>query len=121
MIGMPIMLVRICDCPGLMTTNHVGRRSHERGRLFDSAVGPAQVLAPRRAQYVCRRGRLTRAYLRRAVRAKLAGRQVAQPDGAAFGRVTCDRRAETDLEVVGMGAEDKKVDLSHGLIHNVNK
>ena len=49
-------------------------------------------------------------FVGRAVRAQLAGRQVAEPDRVPGRGVPRDRAAETDFEIVGMWAEHQQID-----------
>src|SRR6185503_4103993 len=68
------------DAAWTMAADDVDRGADDRGLRLDAAVGPPEVLAPRRAQYARGRGRLGLPLIRRAVARQLAARQIAQPD-----------------------------------------
>ena len=82
-IGMAIDPVRRGDHARAMPADERDGVVEMRGILADPAIGPAQILAPRRAEHLPRRLRLLQPLLDRAVAAHLAGRQIAQADAEA--------------------------------------
>jgi len=83
------------------------------GILADSAIGPAQVLAPRGAEQ--RRGRVGffQPLLDRAVAPHLSRRQIAKANAKPHRRVLRDAAAQTNFEIIWMGSEDKQINWFH--------
>ena len=92
-----------------MSADRFGRRSHERRRVRDAAVGPSEVLAQREAEDLRRRARFGLARLGRAVGRELAGRQIDNPHRVAVSRVPGDRAAQPDFRIVGMRGEHEQI------------
>ena len=93
-----------------MTAEEVNRRPNRTGRWGDVAVGPAQVLPPRRAEHAGRRGGFRAPLGDRAVTPHLPFGEIAEPDLEPFGDVPGDGAAETDFQVIGMWAENEQID-----------
>ncbi len=66
------------------------------------------------AQHGARRFRFGDAFLRRAVGAHFAARQVAEADAAAFRGVACDGPGHADFEIVGMRAKYEQIERRVG-------
>src|SRR5262249_41620060 len=108
-IGMSVVPVRNGDRARLTAPDQIDGRSDHVRRFGDAAVGPAEVLTPRGAEYACRFERFSAPLLARAVARQFAFGQIAEADGVSSGRVARDRAAEADLDVVGMRTENEQV------------
>ena len=109
MIGMPIFPVRDGNRARLVTPDERDRGADLIGGAGDATVGPAEILTPGGTENTRSRFGFALPLFRRAVAAKLAGREVAEPDRMARGRVAGDNGAESDLDVVWMWSEDQHV------------
>ena len=78
-----------------------------------AAVRPPQIDSPGSAKDRTRRLGFGETFVDGAVAAHLTRRQVAQPDAMTVRHVFRDRPSQTDLEVVGVRAEDEQVDRIH--------
>ena len=76
------------------------------------AVGPFQVDPPGGAEHRARRFRFRFPFLRRAVRAELAARQIAEADPEPERGVQRDGARQPDLDVVGMRTEYEQIDFT---------
>src|SRR6266850_2690740 len=119
MIRVTILPERDRDRPGAMLTDEVDRRSDERRRFGDGAVGPFQILAKACAEHVPRGRRFCPALLDGAVARKLAFREIAQTDLMSCGGVTRDRAAQANLDIVGVRTEDEQIDRHSSRISSV--
>jgi hypothetical protein len=75
-----------------------------------AAVRPPEIDSPGSAKDRTRRLGFGKTFVDGAVTAHLTRRQVAQPDAMTVGHMFRDRPSKTDLEVVGVRAEDEQVD-----------
>jgi hypothetical protein len=111
---MPIVPVRYGDRAGPMPSKKRGSRSDELWVLRQTSIGPAKILAPAHAKQLRRIVGFAPPFIGRAIRAELAGAEIAQAHAVTLGDMLRDRCAHANLAVIGMGAEHDQIDrLGH--------